>query len=104
MIVIVIVIVIVLSHLYGTGVPTRFLTKDNSLLGKCYECAPTEFFLDLLEDNVYDCDLQVIVQRALASKDMSHAKGACVLAGWLRVDFLYIASDDCITRQKTFQL
>ena len=48
------------------------------------------FFLDLSQDNVYDCDLQVIVQRALASKDMSHAKGACVLAGWLKVDFLYI--------------
>ena len=53
---------------------------------------------------MYDCDLQVIVQRALASKDMSHAKGACVLAGWLKVDFLYITSDDCITRQKTYQL
>ena len=54
--------------------------------------------LDLLKDTVYECDLQVIVQRALASKDMSHAKGACVLAGWLKVDLLYITSDDCKTK------
>ena len=33
--------------------------------------------------------VQVIVQRALASKDMSHAKGACVLAGWLKVYLIY---------------
>ena len=61
-----------------------------SLLEYCYEYAPTRFFIDFLQDNVYDCDLQVIVQRALASKDMSHAKGACVLAGWLKVDLFFI--------------
>ena len=50
----------------------------------------SRFFLDLLQDTVYECDLQVIVQRALASKDMSHAKGACVLAGWLKVTFFIL--------------
>merc|ERR1740123_462608 len=38
----------------------------------------------------YWCSDQVIVQRALASKDMSHAKGACVLAGWLKLLPLFI--------------
>merc|ERR1719495_3114240 len=38
----------------------------------------------------YWCSDQVIVQRALASKDMSHAKGACILAGWLKLLPLFI--------------
>merc|ERR1712130_140548 len=38
----------------------------------------------------YWCSDQVIVQRALASRDMSHAKGACVLAGWLKLLPLFI--------------
>ena len=38
--------------------------------------------------------VQVIVQRALASKDMSHAKGACVLAGWLKVADIYDDDDN----------
>ena len=54
----------------------------------------SRFFLDLLQDTVYECDLQVIVQRALASKDMSHAKGACVLAGWLKVYYVYYVTSD----------
>ena len=33
---------------------------------------------------------QVFVQRALASKDMSHAKGACILAGYLKLLPLFI--------------
>ena len=32
----------------------------------------------------------MIVQRALASRDMSHAKGACVMAGWLKLLPLFI--------------
>ena len=31
------------------------------------------------------CVLQVIVQRTLAAKNMTHAKGGCVLAGWLKL-------------------
>lgn len=38
----------------------------------------------------YWCSDQVIVQRALAAKDMSHAKGACVLAGYLKLLPLFI--------------
>ena len=38
----------------------------------------------------YWCSDQVIVQRALASKDMSHAKGACILAGYLKLLPLFI--------------
>ena len=38
----------------------------------------------------YLCSDQVIVQRALASKDMSHAKGACILAGYLKLLPLFI--------------
>jgi len=38
----------------------------------------------------YWCSDQVIVQRALASKDMSHAKGACVFAGYLKLLPLFI--------------
>ena len=34
--------------------------------------------------------LKVIVQRALASRDMSHAKGACILAGYLKLLPLFI--------------
>ena len=30
-------------------------------------------------------EFQVIVQRTLAAKNMSHAKGGCVLAGWLKL-------------------
>ena len=32
----------------------------------------------------------MIVQRALASRDMSHAKGACIMAGWLKLLPLFI--------------
>jgi len=38
----------------------------------------------------YWCSDQVIVQRALASKDMSHAKGACIFAGYLKLLPLFI--------------
>merc|ERR1719369_1507606 len=38
----------------------------------------------------YWCSDQVIVQRALASRDMSHAKGACILAGYLKLLPLFI--------------
>jgi len=38
----------------------------------------------------YWCSDQVIVQRALASKDMTHAKGACILAGYLKLLPLFI--------------
>jgi len=38
----------------------------------------------------YWCSDQVIVQRALASKDMSHAKGAAILAGYLKLLPLFI--------------
>jgi len=38
----------------------------------------------------YWCSDQVIVQRALASKDMSHAKGACVFAGYLKLLPMFI--------------
>merc|ERR1719495_1066075 len=38
----------------------------------------------------YWCSDQVIVQKALASKDMTHAKGACVLAGYLKLLPLFI--------------
>lgn len=31
------------------------------------------------------CSDQMIVQRALAAKNLSHAKGACVLAGYLKI-------------------
>jgi len=33
----------------------------------------------------YWCTDQVIVQRTLAAKNMTHAKGGCVLAGWLKL-------------------
>ena len=38
----------------------------------------------------YFCSDQVIVQRALASKDMSHAKGATILAGYLKLLPLFL--------------
>jgi len=38
----------------------------------------------------YWCSDQVIVQRALASKDLSHAKAACILAGYLKLLPLFI--------------
>jgi sodium/glucose cotransporter 1/sodium/glucose cotransporter 9 len=38
----------------------------------------------------YWCSDQVIVQRALASKDMTHAKSGCILAGYLKLFPLYI--------------
>merc|ERR1719369_2443732 len=38
----------------------------------------------------YWCSDQVIVQRALASKDMSHAKGATILAGYLKLLPLFL--------------
>ena len=38
----------------------------------------------------YWCSDQVIVQRALASRDLTHAKGACILAGYLKLLPLFI--------------
>ncbi|XP_064460618.1 sodium/mannose cotransporter SLC5A10-like [Ornithodoros turicata] len=38
----------------------------------------------------YWCSDQVIVQRALSAKNMSHAKGGCVMAGFLKLFPLYL--------------
>ncbi|XP_065570557.1 sodium/glucose cotransporter 1-like isoform X2 [Artemia franciscana] len=38
----------------------------------------------------YWCSDQVIVQRCLASKNMTHAKGGCILAGYLKVLPLFL--------------
>lgn len=34
--------------------------------------------------------MQVIVQRTLAAKDLSHAKGGCVMAGLLKILPMYM--------------
>lgn len=36
------------------------------------------------------CDMQVIVQRSLAAKNLSHAKGGSVVAGFLKMLPLFI--------------
>ncbi|GFU52894.1 hypothetical protein NPIL_363712 [Nephila pilipes] len=38
----------------------------------------------------YWCSDQVIVQRALSAKDLSHAKGGCILAGYLKLLPLFL--------------
>jgi uncharacterized sodium:solute symporter family permease YidK len=38
----------------------------------------------------YWCADQVIVQRVLAAKNLTHAKGGCVIAGWLKLLPLFI--------------
>ncbi|XP_035219556.1 sodium/glucose cotransporter 5-like [Stegodyphus dumicola] len=38
----------------------------------------------------YWCSDQVIVQRALSAKDLSHAKGGCILAGYLKMLPLFL--------------
>jgi len=38
----------------------------------------------------YWCSDQVIVQRVLAAKDMVHAKGGCILTGYLKLLPLYL--------------
>ncbi|GFV93480.1 hypothetical protein TNCV_1987941 [Trichonephila clavipes] len=38
----------------------------------------------------YWCSDQVIVQRVLSAKDLSHAKGGCILAGYLKLLPLFL--------------
>lgn len=38
----------------------------------------------------YWCTDQVMVQRVLGAKDLSHSQGACVFAGWMKISPMYI--------------
>lgn len=78
----------------------KFRTKESNLLfpDKLYigiawtYNSSSAFFLDLLITTNHGSWLsfQVIVQRTLAAKDLSHAKGGCVFAGFMKFTPMYM--------------